>query len=107
MLYGTDKQIKWANDILARSRKYKARLLLIDIKDKALLELSNKALTRIKYIEEEQSASSIINWYAYAGIENHHGRRVETFRKFLIDILDIEDVSNINRLIELERRSIA
>jgi hypothetical protein len=102
-MYGSDKQINWANDIVSRANKYKdyAKALEANL-DEDLVNVLNKVYKRVDFINKEEDAGALINWYGYLGLEAVAGRRKnkESFRKFLIDILDAEDIIYIDRIVE-------
>ena len=66
-MYGTSKQIDWANDIIVRVNRFRDKAVKLSL-DEDLNKILNKALKRIEYINQEQDAKAIINWYGYIGL---------------------------------------
>lgn len=103
-MYGTTKQINWANDIIVRVNRFKGMALIVESHlDDELSRVLNKALKRAEYINKEQDAKAIINWYGYIGLETVAGRRKyrESIRKFLVDLLDVDDIAYVDEIVKI------
>lgn len=101
-MYGTSKQIDWANDIIVRVNRFRDKAIELSLDDD-LSKILNKALKRIEYINQEQDAKAIINWYGYIGLETVSGKRKykESYRKFLVDLLDTNDIIYIDEIVKI------
>lgn len=101
-MYGTTKQINWANDIIVRVNRFRDKAIELSL-DGDLSKILNKALNRIDYINQEQDAKAIINWYGYIGLESVSGGRKykESYRKFLVDLLDVNDIIYIDEIMKI------
>ena len=70
-----------------------------------MIDITDKIFTRVQYINEEADAGALINWYGYIGLEKVAGKRKhnESLEKFIRDILDIEDIEYVAKLMEIDK----
>ena len=90
MLYGTEKQLKWANDIIHRIDRFDEKVAILEemIDDNKLLDVTKKVRRRAEEAKMEKDASLLINCYGYLGLENKR----ESLKRYLLDMVDTEDV---------------
>ena len=114
-MYGTNKQIQWATDVVARVNSFSNRVSTIreviedseannEYKNK-LIDITDKIFKRVQYINNEADAGAIINWYGYIGLEKVAGKRKynESLEKFLGDILDDNEAKYIGELMKIDK----
>lgn len=104
MLFGSKRQVEWAENIKDRANSFCNRVndirgviedceISMEYREK-LIDITDIIFDRVEFINDEDDARALINWYGYLGLEvvkgNKRRRYRESLQKFFEDILSDE-----------------